>query len=262
MNEKASVSKELNAQHAKILLGLLKLPENKECADCKRKAPRWASINLGIFICMECSGIHRSLGVHISKVRSTTLDIWLPEQVAFMQAMGNQISNNYWEADLSPEFYRNELELEKFIYAKYVDRRWASTTSPQPMPKIITEKPISTSRKGIPKKARRYSLDEEFFNKETLQIAPPTSHSRAESFDLMSGIVSAPPVITFEGSSSSKNAEVGKDLFSLLYISEETQDRTVVPPSRWATFEFHEEKYSKHRISYIRYFYITHVPSL
>ncbi|CAH9133712.1 unnamed protein product [Cuscuta epithymum] len=57
MNGKATVSKELNAKHAKILEGLLKLPENKECADCKSKGPRWASVNLGIFICLQCSGI-------------------------------------------------------------------------------------------------------------------------------------------------------------------------------------------------------------
>ncbi|KAK4768049.1 hypothetical protein SAY87_003190 [Trapa incisa] len=85
MNEKTCVSKELNAKHKKILEGLLKLPENRECADCKTKGPRWASVNLVIFICMQCSGIHRSLGVHISKVRSATLDTWLPEQVAYIQ---------------------------------------------------------------------------------------------------------------------------------------------------------------------------------
>ncbi|KAK1325404.1 putative ADP-ribosylation factor GTPase-activating protein AGD5 [Acorus calamus] len=122
MNGKASVSKELNARHKKILEGLLKLPENRECADCKSKAPRWASVNLGIFICMQCSGIHRSLGVHISKVRSATLDTWLPEQVAFIQTMGNEKSNTFWEAELPPNYDR--VGIENFIRAKYEDKRW------------------------------------------------------------------------------------------------------------------------------------------
>ncbi|KAG6637404.1 ADP-ribosylation factor GTPase-activating protein AGD5 isoform X1 [Carya illinoinensis] len=124
MNEKASVSKELNAKHRKILEGLLKLPENRECADCKSKGPRWASVNLGIFICMQCSGIHRSLGVHISKVRSATLDTWLPEQVAFIQSMGNEKANSYWEADLPPNYDR--VGIENFIRAKYEEKRWIS----------------------------------------------------------------------------------------------------------------------------------------
>ncbi|XP_010268821.1 PREDICTED: probable ADP-ribosylation factor GTPase-activating protein AGD5 [Nelumbo nucifera] len=122
MNEKANVSKELNAKHKKILEGLLKLPENRECADCKSKGPRWASVNLGIFICMQCSGIHRSLGVHISKVRSATLDTWLPEQVAFIQSMGNEKSNSYWEAELPPNYDR--VGIENFIRAKYEEKRW------------------------------------------------------------------------------------------------------------------------------------------
>ncbi|XP_047336382.1 ADP-ribosylation factor GTPase-activating protein AGD5-like [Impatiens glandulifera] len=124
MNEKANVSKELNAKHRKILEGLLKLPENRECADCKTKGPRWASVNLGIFICMQCSGIHRSLGVHISKVRSATLDTWLPEQVSFIQSIGNEKANSYWEANIPPNYDR--VGLENFIRAKYEDKRWAA----------------------------------------------------------------------------------------------------------------------------------------
>ncbi|CAN1239143.1 ADP-ribosylation factor GTPase-activating protein AGD5, partial [Linum grandiflorum] len=118
--------------HLQILEGLLKLPENRECADCKSKGPRWASVNLGIFICMQCSGIHRSLGVHISKVRSATLDTWLPEQVAFIQSMGNEKANSYWEAELPPNYDR--VGIENFIRAKYDDKRWipkdGSTKSP------------------------------------------------------------------------------------------------------------------------------------
>ncbi|XP_073123355.1 ADP-ribosylation factor GTPase-activating protein AGD5-like isoform X1 [Henckelia pumila] len=139
MNEKASVSKELNVKHRKVLEGLLKLPENRECADCKTKGPRWASVNLGVFICMQCSGIHRSLGVHISKVRSATLDTWLPEQVSFIQSMGNEKANSYWEAELPPNYDR--VGIENFIRAKYEEKRWISKDGkPKSPPRRIEEK--------------------------------------------------------------------------------------------------------------------------
>ena len=56
-------------------------PGNMVCADCNTKEPDWASINLGVLLCLDCSGVHRSLGTHVTKVRSMTLDTksWEPE---------------------------------------------------------------------------------------------------------------------------------------------------------------------------------------
>lgn len=147
MNEKATVSKELNAKHRKILEALFKLPENRECADCKSKGPRWASVNLGIFICMQCSGIHRSLGVHISKVRSATLDTWLPDQVSFIQSMGNEKSNKYWEAELPPRFDR--VGIENFIRTKYVDKRWIPKDGRVWPTSIVKEEKNSVNKFGL-----------------------------------------------------------------------------------------------------------------
>lgn len=60
-------------------------------------APEWASLNLGILFCIECSGVHRNLGSHISKVRSLTLDEWPPGHLAVMLSIGNATANSVWE---------------------------------------------------------------------------------------------------------------------------------------------------------------------
>ena len=69
------------AKLKKRLEAVLKLTDNQVCADCRRRGPRWASANLGVFVCIECSGIHRNLGVHVSFVRSVNLDTWTQKQV-------------------------------------------------------------------------------------------------------------------------------------------------------------------------------------
>ncbi|KAH9698327.1 ADP-ribosylation factor GTPase-activating protein AGD3 [Citrus sinensis] len=72
---------------------------NDRCADCGAPEPDWASLNLGVLVCIECSGVHRNLGVHISKVRSLTLDVkvWEPSVITLFQSLGNAFANSVWE---------------------------------------------------------------------------------------------------------------------------------------------------------------------
>ncbi|GIL62640.1 hypothetical protein Vafri_16829, partial [Volvox africanus] len=136
-NSKRTVSDEQNERHKRLLANILKEEGNKSCADCKTRNPTWASVNLGVFVCLTCSGIHRSLGVHISQVRSCNLDTWLPKQVEFCRVMGNMKGNRYWEARLPKDFRRPPSgnpnpELSAFIRAKYVDRAYAATDAQPP----------------------------------------------------------------------------------------------------------------------------------
>lgn len=120
-----------------LLTKMLQDDDNKYCVDCDSKGPRWASWNLGIFLCIRCAGIHRNLGVHISRVKSVNLDSWTPQQVASMQIMGNSRARAIYEAQVSEEFRRpqTDQQLEIFIRAKYekkkyIAREWVPTRAP------------------------------------------------------------------------------------------------------------------------------------
>ncbi|KPV78067.1 uncharacterized protein RHOBADRAFT_6343, partial [Rhodotorula graminis WP1] len=71
---------------------------NARCADCRAGGATWASWNLGVTLCIRCSGVHRSLGTHVSKVRSVELDDWSDEQLERMEEVGNAKSNEFFEA--------------------------------------------------------------------------------------------------------------------------------------------------------------------
>ncbi|KAK0396429.1 hypothetical protein QR680_001711 [Steinernema hermaphroditum] len=109
-----------------MIIELLREEDNKYCADCDAKQPRWASWNLGVFLCIRCAGIHRNLGVHLTKVKSVNLDSWTPEQVQSMRVMGNAKGRAVYEHGLPKDFRRaqNDHSLESFIRAKYEQKRY------------------------------------------------------------------------------------------------------------------------------------------
>ncbi|XP_061129035.1 arf-GAP with coiled-coil, ANK repeat and PH domain-containing protein 3-like isoform X2 [Syngnathus typhle] len=129
--DSANESREHGSRGEGILQRILGLPGNQQCCDCGQADPRWASINLGILLCIECSGIHRSLGVHCSKVRSLTLDLWEPELLKLMCELGNGVVKHIYEGSYQEgQGVRKATasscrqEKEAWIKAKYVEKRF------------------------------------------------------------------------------------------------------------------------------------------
>ncbi|KAL2090681.1 hypothetical protein ACEWY4_012944 [Coilia grayii] len=106
---------------------------NSFCVDCDAPNPTWASLNLGALICIECSGIHRNLGTHLSRVRSLDLDDWPHELTLVLSAIGNHLANSIWEACTqgrhkpTPDATREERE--SWIRAKYEQRMFVAPLS-------------------------------------------------------------------------------------------------------------------------------------
>ena len=116
---------------------LLADPSNNICADCNSKSPRWASWNLGSFICIRCSGIHRKLGVHITKVKSVTLDKWTDEQLQSMANGGNLKVNQLYNPGNVPldsialgNGPESDRKLEQYIRDKYEFKRFMNGQVP------------------------------------------------------------------------------------------------------------------------------------
>ncbi|XP_068120646.1 arf-GAP with dual PH domain-containing protein 2 isoform X2 [Hyperolius riggenbachi] len=104
------------------VLELLRLPENSRCADCGQPDPVWASCNIGVFVCLQCSGVHRIPS--IGRVKSIQLDYLEHDVVEFLKRHGNQKARDEYEANVPPFYYRpNEKDCmvlkEQWIRAKY-----------------------------------------------------------------------------------------------------------------------------------------------
>lgn len=223
---------------------MLREEDNKFCADCHAKGPRWASWNLGVFMCIRCAGIHRNLGVHISRVKSVNLDAWTPEQIESIQRGGNGRARDTYEANLPPSFRRpqDDYAIEQFIRSKYERKLYISKESPTTTAAVSAAK--TTESKSEPGKARVKNNKKQSSNhkKEQLlgvprtpaqakrSITPPapstaiTSHSSP-----LTPSTSAPNLIAMETASSKKQQPV--DLLTGLPPSSSPQQPPAQQPS-------------------------------
>lgn len=170
-------AQKLNEQHQVILSKMLREDDNKYCADCEAKGPRWASWNLGVFMCIRCAGIHRNLGVHISRVKSVNLDQWTPEQIQSMVDMGNNRAKQMYEAHLPDNFRRPQTDqaVEVFIRDKYERKKYfnkdAVITPPKEREKKKEEKKREKDSEKVDKTSNTKKRDD-------LQCDPRASPKR------------------------------------------------------------------------------------
>ncbi|KAK9044975.1 hypothetical protein V6N11_058865 [Hibiscus sabdariffa] len=180
---KSSQHQEYCVKSEKPIDVLRKVAGNDKCADCDAPEPDWASLNLGLLICIECSGVHRNLGVHISKVRSLTLDVkvWEPSVLALFQSLGNIYVNSIWEELLhsghsrtvipvgssKPEGQKQLLKMkpneddpisvkELFIHAKYAEKAFVSKVTDNASPLSVAEEVWESVRSNDPKGVYRH----------------------------------------------------------------------------------------------------------
>ncbi|XP_037311796.1 arf-GAP with SH3 domain, ANK repeat and PH domain-containing protein 1 isoform X4 [Pungitius pungitius] len=125
-----------------IIEDVLRMPGNEVCCDCGASDPKWLSTNLGILTCIECSGIHREMGVHISRIQSMELDKLGTSELLLAKNVGNSSFNEIMEGNLTsptpkPTPSSDMTVRKEFINAKYVDHKYARKTCTSASAKMI-----------------------------------------------------------------------------------------------------------------------------
>jgi stromal membrane-associated protein len=187
---------------------ILTKPGNLSCADCDSKNPRWASISLGVFVCIRCCGVHRGLGTHISKMKSTTLDKWTGEMLIIFERIDNIVANKYWEARL-PSTYSKPVEgssssvVESFIREKYDRKLWrnegpspaCNTFNPQGAAAVKTNTLLSVTQPNYKALSKPQTFTTDLLSDPIFEVKKPSSSQCISDIDIFSSIPIAKPII-------------------------------------------------------------------
>ncbi len=140
-----------------IFNDLLSRPDNQSCADCDSNSPTWVSIDFGVFLCLRCAGnptsncfisslgVHRKLGPHITRVRSSKLDAWKKENIEIIAHTGNKISNDFYEYKMPSGYHRPTTQstmdaCSRFVNEKYIKKLFSPPKYPTPVEEFVANR--------------------------------------------------------------------------------------------------------------------------
>lgn len=146
----------LDSEHHGVLRKLRKLPHNARCAECGDGDTAWASVSIGVFLCVRCSDVHRAVGTHISKVKGCSgTYLWGPDEIARMQELGNAKAEALYGggcAAAQPSACATKEERIRLCRKKYEQRLWAPSAHSEPTAQAVRGE--APSSKDVPARPR------------------------------------------------------------------------------------------------------------